>query len=133
MSCDIWQCLTLADPNPTFNRNALCALLESRIAILRIPRSAIPLRLSDLRDDIYLRRTMAESTKYANGSLTNFGPYLAKHVSNPRLYFERARRIYEVLGNNFGLDYAVRVALCRHFRLKSFEPAVDARHGPYAP
>ncbi len=75
----------------------------------------------------------ATTTHYTNGSLTTIGPYLAKHLAEPDVYFERAAEA-ERLTSSIGFDLADRVrgGLAEVLQLNSFEVATEPDGRPYA-
>ncbi|MCW2239653.1 2OG-Fe(II)-dependent halogenase WelO5 family protein [Azospirillum canadense] len=119
--------------NPEANRKALQDLIESRTAILKLEGFFSPNRLKSLHERIGAKKSLAQVTGYVNGSLTTFGPYLAKHLADLSRYFEQAGEIYRIFGEDFELDREVRSKIGHHFGLEKIEPAFDIQHGPYAP
>jgi hypothetical protein len=128
-----WSCLSLSSENPSANRKALQDLVDARTAILRLEGFFAPNQLKSLRERIRAKKSLAQVTRYVNGSLTTFGPYLAKHLSDLSHYFENAGEIQRIFGDDFALDREVRSMICDHFGLEKLESALDIRRGPYAP
>ena len=85
------------------------------------------------RDRIVPLFDQAATTRYANGSLTTIGPYLAKHLGDPQAYFAEAAQA-EALTASVGFDLAARTraALAELLGLRSFEPTVEPDGRRYA-
>jgi hypothetical protein len=75
----------------------------------------------------------ATTTRYANGSLTTVGPYLAKYLPAPGAYFQDAATAQSMLRlAGYDLTVLTRQALAELFGLRSFEPAVEPDGSRYA-
>lgn len=75
----------------------------------------------------------ATTTRYANGSLTTVGPYLAKYLADQAAYFREAEQAQELLRQTgFDLAARTRAALAEFFGLSGFEPAVEPDGRRYA-
>ncbi|MFI9778714.1 hypothetical protein ACIHCV_29045 [Streptomyces sp. NPDC051956] len=69
----------------------------------------------------------AATTRYANGSLTTIGPYLAKHLADPGTYFEQAAAAEERTASvGFDLADRVRDELAEVLALDSFDVARES-------
>lgn len=68
----------------------------------------------------------ASTTYYANGHLTTIGPYLAKHLADPDVYFTEAARINALTAaTSFTVADEVRAGLTEVFELDRIDLATE--------
>src|SRR5438270_8339776 len=77
-------------PGQNPGRAALEALRDNRLGLVRLREALNPASLAACQAAIAARRGEAEVNGYVNGTLTTFGVYLARHLKNPSVYFDRA-------------------------------------------
>ncbi|MFC7394087.1 hypothetical protein [Scopulibacillus cellulosilyticus] len=89
--------------------------------------------LSQCQDAIDEYRNRAETSEYTNGSLTTIGPYLARNIETPDVYFDRANTTDELFPKKeFDLRAQVRETLQKVFDFDSIRVANDNGYS-YAP
>ncbi|WP_342627343.1 hypothetical protein AAC691_13910 [Nguyenibacter vanlangensis] len=113
--------------------DALKALAQGTVGlvVLRglIDQRELESQLSSLKCALKYRRT----THYVNGTLTTLGPYLAKHIENPDIYFDDAKKTKKILSEaGFSLDIIVKRKLEEVFGPKSIFLAAERPELQYA-
>lgn len=134
---EFWRAATLQLDDPD-NGEVPCRQLLQDLVDGSIP--VLVLRGAFSGDCVTRNRTAvsglfhtATTTRYANGSLTTVGPYLAKYLSARETYFSEAADAQSRLSQvGFDLTVMTRQALSRLFGLNSFEPAVEPDGHRYA-
>jgi hypothetical protein len=129
-----WNVSTYHYDNPPSTTNAIDLLRNDSAAVVVIKDAIAPELFHKLAAEVSRRRDQAAVSNYSNGSLTTFGPYLARHLSEPSYYFEAAHSTDELFAAQPGdLRLAVRQSLRDFLGLHSLEVAREADQRQYAP
>ncbi|WP_437287432.1 2OG-Fe(II)-dependent halogenase WelO5 family protein [Sorangium sp. So ce406] len=91
-----WDCVTCSVEHRALGPEMLRALVRNECAVLVLRDLMSPALVEETRRLVRAHYERALATRYANGTLTTIGPYLAKHLAQPDRYFEDARVTDEV-------------------------------------
>lgn len=84
-------------------------------------------------NDLIGCRDHHQTTSYVNASLTTLGPYIAKHIFQPRKYFSLTREIDGCLPISIPLlRRQVYDLIKTHMKLDRLDTAIDTIHGKYS-
>lgn len=129
-----WNSVTYQSGNGQMAHERLELLRKDNAAVLVLKGAIPPGELERLRAIIAERRHQATISNYVNGSLTTFGPYLARHLAQPDVYFNAAASSDELFGGgNMDLRSHVREQLVRFLGLTALDVAVEPDGRTYAP
>lgn len=111
----------------------LTALVDGSVPVIVLRGLFDPPTVTANRESAESLFHTARTTRYANGSLTTVGPYLAKYLREPDVYFDEAERAQKLLADSgFDLTARTRAALRELLGLRGFEPAVQPDGRQYA-
>lgn len=114
-------------------RQALEDLRHERQGLVVLKNALEPADLSACQRAVEAHRHEATVTKYPNGTLTTFGPYLARYLSDSSAYFARSTATDVLFSDpTHDLRKAVRNVLMTAFAMRSLEVAREPDGRMYA-
>lgn len=115
------------------NNPTLQDLVSEKYSVI-VQRNALPLdKLKNVTEAIYKLQNKIQKKDYLNGTLTTFGPYLAKYLDTLPEYFSTASQSDELFLEGEDLRKVVRDQICQTFKCNSLVVAKEKDGKQYAP
>lgn len=127
------ESILIIKPESHIENEVLGKLLSGDLAVV-VLRGFLPnSECKDTLSDLTVCRDKIQKSSYLNGALTTFGPYLARHVSQPENYFSLYRDIQHCIPETVSiLQEKMYSLISKYLCIKKITTAYDTTFGGYA-
>lgn len=129
-----WSNPLIIESDTDLPNNYKQQLLTGEISVLVLRNQVDKSILNQLLNEVKTRHEHVKTSSYNNCALTTFGTYLARHINEPKNYFQAYQEIKPSLPPTAdkitGLAYK---KLAEILNLESLEVAIDPIHQSYSP
>lgn len=115
------------------NNPTLQDLVSEKYSVIVQRNGLSPNRLKNVIKAIYNVQDRIQKKNYLNGTLTTFGPYLAKYLDTLPEYFSTALQSDELFLEGEDIRKKVRDQICQTFKCNSLIVATEKDGKQYAP
>lgn len=125
--------IRIIDPTQSVESHWLDEIMTAQTPLLVLRNFLKPEIRQMVVDDLQQCKEKIQVSHYPNGALTTLGPYLARHISAPEMYFTELRDIQPFLPDSLiTLQKKVYQWVKQVLGFERLETASEVRHGPYS-